>query len=140
MYEVVSLVVVAFLWGATNPLIKRGSIDITKVKADNSFKQFLLELKYLITNVQYLIPMALNQFGSILYFLMLQSVDLTLAVPVTNSLTFVFTALSGRLLGEQSASKNTYLGMLLILAGTFLCCYDKYLTKLEQKHTKDFNA
>ncbi|KAF2898019.1 hypothetical protein ILUMI_08160 [Ignelater luminosus] len=127
-YEIVCLVSVAFLWGATNPFIKRGSKSITKVKADNPVKQFLLELKYLITNIQYIMPMALNQLGSVLYFLTLPNVDLSLSVPVANSLTFVFTGLCGWLLGEKPASKHTYLGMVLILIGTCLCCYDKYLT------------
>lgn len=81
--------------------------------------------------------------GSIIYFFALHSVDLSLAVPVTNSLTFMFTAISGTILGEQSADKSnmfillgsiitlflsdTYIGMFLILMGTALCCYDKYL-------------
>jgi uncharacterized membrane protein len=89
--------------------------------------------------------MALNQSGSVIYFLTLQSADLSLAVPVANSLTFVFTAISGWILGEQlpKRSKNlsrfittntrlladTILGVILILAGTTLCCYDNYLNK-----------
>lgn len=52
--------------------------------------------------------MALNQSGSVLYFFTLQNVDLSLAVPVTNSLTFVFTALVGWILGEKLPSKRTY--------------------------------
>ncbi|KAF5297202.1 hypothetical protein FQA39_LY12217 [Lamprigera yunnana] len=107
-YEIASLVAVAILWGGTNPLIKRGSKEITKVKAKNPLMQFLLELKYLVTNYEYLIPMGLNQLGSIIYFFTLQHVDLSLTVPVANSLTFVFTAISGRLLGEQPASKSKF--------------------------------
>ncbi|KAJ3628977.1 hypothetical protein MTP99_013406 [Tenebrio molitor] len=117
------------LWGGTNPLIKRNSKDITKIKADSWVKQFLLEIKYLLTNTKYLVPMALNQSGSVIYFLTLQSADLSLAVPVANSLTFVFTAISGWILGEQLPKRNTILGVILILAGTTLCCYDNYLNK-----------
>lgn len=50
--------------------------------------------------------MALNQMGSVLYFLTLQRADLSLSVPVANSLTFVFTALSGYILGEQPPKKS----------------------------------
>lgn len=50
--------------------------------------------------------MALNQLGSVLYFVSLKNVDLTLSVPVANSLTFVFTALSGWILGEQLPRKS----------------------------------
>ncbi|KAB0796786.1 hypothetical protein PPYR_10847 [Photinus pyralis] len=128
IYEIASLLTVAALWGCTNPLIKRGSKDIVKVKADNCIAQFFLELKYLFTNYKYLLPMGLNQLGSVLYFVLLQSLDLSLMVPVANSLTFVFTAITGKYLGEQSAGQKTYLGMIFILMGTLLCCYDKYLS------------
>ncbi|XP_031347644.1 transmembrane protein 234 homolog isoform X2 [Photinus pyralis] len=109
IYEIASLLTVAALWGCTNPLIKRGSKDIVKVKADNCIAQFFLELKYLFTNYKYLLPMGLNQLGSVLYFVLLQSLDLSLMVPVANSLTFVFTAITGKYLGEQSAGQKTYL-------------------------------
>lgn len=102
---------------------------------------------------QYILPFILNQCGSVLYFLTLQSTDISLAVPVSNSLTFVFTAITGWFLGEEKVHKSeyiwnyfnvsvkgnvmnyllydslyfsdTYLGMILILCGTTLCCWDK---------------
>lgn len=89
--------------------------------------------------------MVLNQLGSVIYFLTLQSVNLSLAVPVANSLTFVFTALSGWILKEQTPTRrefilqtvyqfqcinnivlDTFTGIVLILIGTSLCCYDSY--------------
>ncbi|KYB28221.1 transmembrane protein 234 homolog [Tribolium castaneum] len=129
IYEAGCLICVAILWGGTNPFLKKNSKEITTIKADSAIKQFFLEIKYLFTNTRYLIPMALNQMGSILYFLTLQRVDLSLSVPVANSLTFAFTALSGLILGEKPPKRNTILGVLLILAGTSLCCYDNYLVR-----------
>ncbi|CAH0547368.1 unnamed protein product [Brassicogethes aeneus] len=125
IYELFSLIGVAALWGGTNPLIKRNSKEIVQVKANNAFMQFVLELKYLFTNVQYLVPMALNQLGSVLYFFTLQHVDLSLSVPVANSLTFVFTAIVGCFLGEKLPTRETCLGIFLILLGTAICYYDK---------------
>lgn len=79
--------------------------------------------------------------GSVLYFLTLQNVDLSLSVPVANSLTFVFTAIVGCILGEKLPNRgklcsvkinttNTYildtcLGIILIILGTIFCCRDK---------------
>ncbi|KAJ8919826.1 hypothetical protein NQ315_006355 [Exocentrus adspersus] len=126
LHETVSLVLVALLWGATNPFIKRNSKEIVKIKAESKVCQFLLELKYLATNVNYLLPMAVNQLGSVLYFLTLQDVDLTICVPVTNSLTFVFTAICGWILGEELPDKRTVLGIVLVILGTALCCMDRY--------------
>ncbi|CAG9768094.1 unnamed protein product [Ceutorhynchus assimilis] len=124
--EICSLICVSALWGLTNPIIKRNSKSITKIKADLWTKQLLLEMKYLITNFQYIIPMAINQLGSVLYFFTLQHVDLTLSVPLANSLTFIFTAIAGFYLEENLPSKRSLLGMILILFGTFLCCYDRH--------------
>ncbi|KYM92472.1 Intraflagellar transport protein 20 like protein [Atta colombica] len=75
--------------------------------------------------MEYIVPFLLNQCGSVLYFLTLQNSDLSLAVPVSNSLTFVFTAITGWFLGEEKVHRNTYLGMILVLCGTMLCCWDK---------------
>ncbi|KAI4471691.1 hypothetical protein MML48_1g14990 [Holotrichia oblita] len=67
----------------------------------------------------------LNQLGSVLYFFALQNVDISIAVPVTNSLTFIFTAITGIILGERKPKKlGTYIGILLILFGTCVICYD----------------
>ncbi|XP_050314111.1 transmembrane protein 234 homolog [Anthonomus grandis grandis] len=125
LFEIGCLICVAMLWGFTNPMIKKNSQSITKVKAPNVIKQFLLELKYLATNLQYLIPMAFNQTGSILYIFTLQNVSLTLASPLTNTLTFIFTAIADAYLEKTLPSKKTLLGVALILFGTFLCCYSK---------------
>ncbi|XP_063910611.1 transmembrane protein 234 homolog [Zophobas morio] len=133
IFETACLIGVAMLWGGTNPLLKKNSKDITKIKENSKVKQFLLEVKYLATNTKYLVPMALNQTGSVVYFLTLQNADLSLSVPVANSLTFVFTAVSGWILGEQLPKKNTMLGVILVLLGTTLCCYDNYLRSFQDK-------
>jgi hypothetical protein len=44
------LCVVAFLWGFTNPFIKRAGSGIESVKKENYVSQFLAELKFLFTN------------------------------------------------------------------------------------------
>jgi len=120
------LVIVAALWGGTNPFLKSAGRGITAVKQNNFVLQFLAELFYLPLNWRYMVPFVMNQTGSVVYYLTLASVDLSLAVPITNSLTFLFTALSGRLLlGEQLGTKNTCLGASLVLAGVSLCVISK---------------
>lgn len=49
--EIVYLFLVGVLWGVTNPLIKKGSVGIHNVKANNKIVKFLKELQYLATNV-----------------------------------------------------------------------------------------
>ncbi|XP_033116512.1 transmembrane protein 234-like [Anneissia japonica] len=125
MYEILWLTFVAVLWGGTNPFIKKGGAGIEEIKERNAIRQFLAELKFLFFNWKYLIPFLLNQCGSVLYYLTLATMDLSLAVPVTNSLTFLFTLVSGKFLGEDVGGKETYLGMLLVLSGVCLCMSDR---------------
>jgi multidrug transporter EmrE-like cation transporter len=121
MFNVIALVTVAFLWGGTNPLIKRGSQGVEKIKGNSKFQQWLLEMKFLITRWQYIVPFAMNQSGSVLYVLTLQDTDLSLAVPLANGLSFVFTAIVARLLNEQKANlsksrfKNAFHGFFVVV-------------------------
>ncbi|XP_059484991.1 transmembrane protein 234 homolog [Neocloeon triangulifer] len=119
------LFLVGLLWGGTNPFIKRGSTGVKKIKASNIIVQLLLELKYLFTEWRYVLPFALNQLGSVVFFLTLQKTDLSLAVPIANASTFLFTALVGQFLGEDKITKETLIGILLVLSGIMLCVYDK---------------
>lgn len=48
----VLLVAVAFLWGATNPLIRRGSVGVEDIKEATVIRQFFGELFFLITRWQ----------------------------------------------------------------------------------------
>lgn len=42
----------AFLWGVTNPFIKKGAKGLENVKSSSKFCQFLKELAFLITNLK----------------------------------------------------------------------------------------
>ncbi|XP_001650943.2 transmembrane protein 234 homolog [Aedes aegypti] len=125
--SLVMIVVVALLWGATNPFIRRGSLGYNNLKAPTKCGQLWLEVKFLVSRWQYLLPLALNQLGSVVYVFALQRTELSLIVPMANSLTFVFTVITARLLGEQGGSWKTYTGMILVIAGTVLCSIEKIL-------------
>ncbi|XP_063810324.1 transmembrane protein 234 isoform X1 [Pseudophryne corroboree] len=51
--------------------------------------------------LKYIIPFLLNQSGSVVFYLTLVSAELSLAVPICNSLALVFTVMSGWILGED---------------------------------------
>lgn len=125
VYELAAFVAVGFLWGATNPLIKRGSVGIDRIKADNKILKFLLELKFMITEWRYIVPFLLNQCGSVLFVFLLQKSELSMAVPISNSCSFLFTALVAILLGEQKPSRNAFIGMFLISLGISICILSK---------------
>ncbi|KAK9729405.1 hypothetical protein K7432_000284 [Basidiobolus ranarum] len=111
---------VAICWGFTNPFIKRGSKGLENLQKDTFLKQTLAEIWFLITRWQYVLPLAINLSGSVVYYYTLGKADLSLAVPITNSLTFIFTTFAGYLLGEKVSSRDL-LGMSLVVAGVTLC-------------------
>ncbi|XP_049834716.1 transmembrane protein 234 homolog isoform X1 [Schistocerca gregaria] len=129
--SVMSLVVAAVLWGCTNPFIKKGSSGVEDISEKSSTKKFFKEIKFLLSNWKYMTPFLLNQSGSLFYFLALQNTEMSLAVPVANSLTFVFTAVTGWILGESLPNAKTVCGITLIVCGISLCCVDKFLIQNE---------
>lgn len=121
----ITFVVVGFLWGATNPLIKRGSIGIDAIEANNKIHKIFLEFKFMVTRWQYILPFLLNQCGSVLYIFALQKSELSIAVPIANSCSFLFTALMAIALGEKVPSRNGFIGMTLITLGISICIVAK---------------
>ncbi|XP_037550488.1 transmembrane protein 234 [Nematolebias whitei] len=119
--ELASLLLVSVLWGCTNPFLKKGSEGIEHVTTTSNVSQLLAEIKFLFLNLKYLVPFLLNQSGSLVYYYTLSTTELSLAVPVANSLTFLFTLLTGKLLGEEFGGKQAVAGMLLTTAGITLC-------------------
>uniref|UniRef100_A0A8C9KAI5 Transmembrane protein 234 n=1 Tax=Panthera tigris altaica TaxID=74533 RepID=A0A8C9KAI5_PANTA len=100
--QVLALVLVA------QPLLKRASSRLQQVHDITLTADFFC--------FQYLMPFFLNQCGSLLYYLTLASTDLTLAVPISNSLAIIFTLIVGKVLGEDIGGKGKldcfrYLGL-----------------------------
>lgn len=116
---------VAIIWGSTNPFLKKGGSGIEKVKKKNVILQFIAELKFLVFNWQYALPFILNQSGSVIYYFTIAKADISLAVPITNSLSFIVSTAVGRLLGEPAHSIRTYTGLALVVLGVALCVSSK---------------
>ncbi|XP_017120469.1 transmembrane protein 234 homolog [Drosophila elegans] len=130
----VQLLVVGLLWGVTNPFIRLGSQGIESVRDTGSkWSNLVQEARTVGTRWRYWIPFGLNQCGSALYVWTLQSASITVAVPVANSLSFAFTAITGYALGEKLPGKKIILGTLLICCGSILMIYDKILQEQEQQ-------
>nr|KAF6445402.1 transmembrane protein 234 [Molossus molossus] len=92
-------------------------------------------MKTLFLNIEYLIPFFLNQCGSLLYYFTLASTDLTLAVPLSNSLSIIFTLIVGKVLGEDIGGKRTFAGMVLTMTGITLCITSSVSKTQEQLST-----
>lgn len=123
--SILSLIAVGFLWGATNPFIKKGSSGIQNINTGSKIKNILQEIRLIGSRLGYWIPFLLNQLGSVLYVYTLQSASISVAVPIANSLSFAFTAVVGYLLGERIPGKNVIIGTALVTVGTSMIIYDK---------------
>jgi drug/metabolite transporter (DMT)-like permease len=131
LYQFGSFALVGALWGCTNPLLKEGSSDSVDEAARAGEKNteqrgFLARQLHILlgvlTNWRFVVPFALNQSGSAVYVYLLGSSDISLAVPICNSLTFVFTAITSWLLGEKlNDPLKTFAGVFLVLVGVTIC-------------------
>ncbi|KAJ6654321.1 hypothetical protein lerEdw1_007243, partial [Lerista edwardsae] len=99
--EVAALLLVGALWGGTTPWLKRGAEGLEAVRSETWARQLLAEMRFLWFHGQYVVPLALNQAGSLVFYLALAATDLTLAVPICNSLALMFTLATGKILGED---------------------------------------
>lgn len=62
------------------------------------------DLRLSVCRWQYLLPFAINQCGSLVYYITLGGADISMAVPIANSMTFMWTAVTEVLMGEEGAS------------------------------------
>lgn len=115
------LVLVSVLWGSTGPFLRTGAAGLLDVQRRGLLRQLLAEISFLGCNYKYMVPFLLNQCGSLLFYLTLASAELSLAVPLCNSLALIVTLVTGRILGEDIGGKRAVAGMLLTLLGLTLC-------------------
>ena len=66
-----------------------------------------------------------DQAGSMLYYYVLGTTDLSIAVPIANGLTFAVAGLTEAIIDKRIPSRSTIEGSLLILAGVFVCFTSK---------------
>ena len=55
--------------------------------------------------------------------------DISLAVPISNSCTFMWTSLTGVLLGEETMNLTTCIGSLFVVLGVGICVHSKLESK-----------
>ena len=126
--QILNVIAVCVLWGTTNPFLRRGSMDnestatASPTTTPTTTKTVCEWFLSLWSRWQFILPFILNQAGSALYAVLLGQIDLTLALPLCNSLAFVLTALTGYLLGEHVQSPWLLcLGTMCVLTGTYIC-------------------
>ncbi|WKX88574.1 hypothetical protein Q1695_008317 [Nippostrongylus brasiliensis] len=127
---VLSMLIVGFLWGATNPLLRIGSKNSYQ-RADDSATNAprtiwrkvstpFIDLTALFLNWRFSIPFIVNQTASVLFVVLVSRYPVSVVVPCVNALQFVFTAVVGHLVGERIISRRCCFGVVIVLIGVLI--------------------
>lgn len=124
---IAGLILVSLCWGFTNPFIKKAASNLDDItpKEGSQFEKTLAQYRHLLTSWDYLLPLFINLMGSTAYYYFLGEADLSIAVPIANSLTFALTAIGGIILGEDFGGVKGLAGIGFILMGVMLCIISK---------------
>ncbi|KAI6781722.1 Transmembrane protein-like protein [Emericellopsis cladophorae] len=135
---ILSFILVGLAWGFTTPFIRRAArthtppphhtLDHPSIK-DSWLKRKLYGAFFgvvdLLRNPRYAVPLLLNLSGSIWFFLLIGQAELSLTVPIVNTMAFLFTVLGEWYVEKKVISRDTAVGMMFSLVGIGLCVSSK---------------
>ncbi|TVY46613.1 Transmembrane protein-like protein, partial [Lachnellula occidentalis] len=135
---ILGFLLIGIAWGFTTPFIRAAArthkppahpiLDSPTVKS-SWFKSRVYGAFFgvvdLLRNPRYAVPLVINLTGSVWFFLLIGQAELSLTVPITNSLAFLFTVLGDWYVDRKVISKDTWIGMTLSLVGIGLCVQSK---------------
>ncbi|OAL43449.1 integral membrane protein [Pyrenochaeta sp. DS3sAY3a] len=133
---ILGFLLVGACWGLTTPFMRRAALNYTPPQRpsltdpNNSWlKRKALGIWFAVIGVlsrpAYAVPLLLNVTGSVWFFILIGKAELSLTVPITNSLAFLFTVLGEWWAEKKVISRDTWIGMVLVLAGIGLCVQSK---------------
>lgn len=106
-----------------HPLLERADVRASPVKS-RVYGAFFAVLD-LLRNPRYAVPLVINLTGSVWFFLLIGQAELSLTVPIVNTLAFLFTVLGDWWVEKKVIDTHTWIGMFLSLAGIALCVHSK---------------
>ncbi|KAI0502839.1 integral membrane protein [Xylaria bambusicola] len=135
---VAGFLLVGIAWGLTTPFIRRAAkthnppahplLERDDVKASwlkSKLYGTFFAVVDLLRNPGYAVPLLINLTGSVWFFLLIGQAELSLTVPIVNTLAFLFTVLGDWWVEKKVIDRNTWIGMILSLTGIALCVHSK---------------
>ncbi|GJN12009.1 hypothetical protein PR202_ga30252 [Eleusine coracana subsp. coracana] len=119
--DATSMVAVGLVWGATNALMRRGALVWDRRSRASPSGGLIRRWLALLLTWQYSAPFAANLCASASFFALLGAAPISVAVPVTNAVTFAATAVAAAVLGERVRPGPAVLGTALIVLGVWVC-------------------
>lgn len=121
---------------STVPFMRRAAINYTSpsrpILSDPSIsklRRLLLKVFYavfdLLRRPAYLIPFLINVTGSIWFFLLIGKAELSLTGPISNAFAFLFTVLGEWWAEGKVVTRNTWVGMGMVVLGIGCCVHAK---------------
>ena len=113
--------------GLTTPFIRAAAVSYRPRTLPPSTSvpiRLLYTVLDLVKNPRYALPLLLNLTGSVWFFLLIGKAELSLTVPIVNSLALIWTVLGERVLGEK-VGWETWAGVGLVCAGVWCCVVGK---------------
>jgi multidrug transporter EmrE-like cation transporter len=86
----------------------------------------MANIKRFVKDYKMFFPFILNQSGSIVFYVLLSTEPISIASPVCNSLSFLFTAVTSYFIFNEVVKYPAYLllGTVIIIIGTVVCMAD----------------
>ncbi|KAL5604926.1 uncharacterized protein BROUX77_005112 [Berkeleyomyces rouxiae] len=135
---ILSFILVGIAWGFTTPFLRRAaknhmppphpiltSRDVQSSWVKSKVYGALFAVLDLLRNPRYAVPLVVNLTGSVWFFLLIGQAELSLTVPIVNTLGFLFTILGEWWVENKVISKETALGVVISLIGIGLCVISK---------------
>ncbi|KAK4121262.1 integral membrane protein [Parathielavia appendiculata] len=135
---ILSFLLVGLAWGLTTPFIRRAARDYRPAPhpllSSESVQQSWWKRRVLggafavadlLRNPRYAVPLVLNLTGSVWFFLLVGRAELSLTVPIVNTVAFLFTVVGEWWVEGNVISRDTILGTALSVAGIALCVHSK---------------
>ncbi|KAH6840624.1 hypothetical protein B0I37DRAFT_418636 [Chaetomium sp. MPI-CAGE-AT-0009] len=135
---ILSFLLVGLAWGLTTPFIRRAARDhrppphpllesdgVRQSRVRRRVYAAFFAVVDLLRNPRYAVPLVLNLTGSVWFFLLIGKAELSLTVPIVNTLAFLFTVVGEWWVEGKVISRDTMLGMLLSVGGIALCVQSK---------------
>ena len=136
---VVGFLLVGAAWGLTTPFMRKAALSSPSTDSSSTpdsrawlqnpqtsaLKRKVATIAYAVFDTlkrpAYAIPLVINLTGSVWFFLLVGQAELSLTVPITNSLAFLFTVL-GEWWAEGKVISRGMCGCLFLFLFLLLCC------------------
>ena len=122
LYAIIGYLLVGILWGCTNPYIKHAQ-TMNSVKDHQESKSIMGNIRRFVKDYKLMMPFLFNQCGSIVFYFLLSTEPISIASPVCNSLSFLFTAVTSYFVFHEVVKHPLLLliGTVIIVLGTVVC-------------------